>query len=331
MKNPILTPSLRAAASAALLTVSILWPAAARAQGSSASALPALSVATVGASRAEAESLKRARAAVQAKALGTAESDAAVAIALDVGRNDAFTIPGVDLAMVVIRPGEFAMGSANGDADEKPVTQVKLTQPYWLGKYEVTQGQWTAVMGTTPKRQRDKVNPQWPMSGKGANQPMYYVSYDEALAFCRKLTERERSAGRLPEGYVYTLPTEAQWEYACRAGTTGDYAGDLGSMAWYKYNSDYTTHVVGQKQSNAWGLHDMHGNVWEWCRDWYADKLPGGTVIDPVGAASGSVRVLRGGSWWYSAPSCRSAYRGRCGPGGRNDLLGFRLALSAVR
>ena len=219
------------------------------------------------------------------------------------------------------------MGSAHGESDEKPVTQVQLTQPFWLGKYEVTQGQWERVMGSTVQQQRDKVDPQWEMRGEGADHPIYYVSYDEALAFCQKVTASERAAGRLPEGYAYTLPTEAQWEYACRAGTTGDYAGNLDSMGWYGDNSGNTTHAVGQKQANAWGLYDMHGNVWEWCRDWYG-AYPGGTAADPSGAASGSDRVFRGGSWYFSAPYCRSAFRGRRSPGIRNSNLGFRLALA---
>ena len=150
------------------------------------------------------------------------------------------------------------------------------------------------------------------------------------MEFCRKLTTLVRSAGSLPEGYVYTLPTEAQWEYACRAGTTGDYAGDLQAMAWFTENAGGTTHVVATKQANAWGLYDMHGNVWEWCADWYADKLPGGSVSDSKGPASGSNRVNRGGSWWFDAAYFRSANRYGNSPGYRDGNLGFRLALSSV-
>ena len=138
-----------------------------------------------------------------------------------------------------------------------------------------------------------------PSRFKGANLPVEQVSYDEALAFCRKVTEQERAAGRLPEGYEYTLPTEAQWEYACRAGTTGNYAGNLDAMAWYSGNSGSTTHAVGGKQANGWGLNDMHGNVWEWCLDWYGNYA-GGRVTDPRGASSGSNRVGRGGGWNFS-------------------------------
>jgi formylglycine-generating enzyme required for sulfatase activity len=180
---------------------------------------------------------------------------------------------------------------------------------------EVTQGQWEALMGSNPS------------NFKGADLPVEQVSWTEAMEFCRKLTERERAAGRLPEGYAYTLPTEAQWEYACRAGTTGNYAGDLNSMGWYAHNSGNMTHHVGQKQANAWGLFDMHGNVWEWCLDWYS-IYPGGSVTDPIGPSSGTNRVNRGGSWSYTALSCRSATRSWYAPGTRLNTLGFRVALA---
>jgi formylglycine-generating enzyme required for sulfatase activity len=134
----------------------------------------------------------------------------------------------------------------------------------------------------------------------------------------------------LPVGYQYTLPTEAQWEYACRAGTAEPPAGDLDAMAWYVANSGSTSHPVGTKQPNAWGLFDMHGNVFELCADWYS-SYSGGMVTDPVGPASGSHRVLRGGCWYLDAAHCRSAYRDDLEPGGRNRDVGFRLALSSVR
>ncbi len=227
------------------------------------------------------------------------------------------TIPGLNLELLPIPAGSFAMGSTNGEADEKPVTQVQLTQPFWLGKTEVTQGQWERVMGSNPSA----------FKKAGANAPVEQVFYEDALAFCQKVTASERAAGRLPEGYAYTLPTEAQWEYACRAGTTGDYAGNLALLGWYSDNSGSTTHAVGQKQANAWGLYDLHGNVCEWCRDWFGN-YPGGTVTDPTGAASGTDRVLRGGCWFLTARNCRSASRFRFEPGLRYRDLGFRLALA---
>jgi formylglycine-generating enzyme required for sulfatase activity len=199
-----------------------------------------------------------------------------------------------------------------------------------LGATEVTQGQWEALMGSTVRQQRDKENSKWPLRGEGSEFPMYYVSWEEAMAYGRKLTERERAAGRLPEGYEYTLPTEAQWEYACRAGTTGPYAGDLAAMGWYDGNSGKTTHAVGQKRPNAWGLYDMHGNVSEWCHDWY-NRYPASSVTDPANASSGSARVHRGGSWSDTAARARSAYHFGYPPGYRVTHLGFRVALSAVR
>ena len=136
-----------------------------------------------------------------------------------------------------------------------------------------------------------------------------------------------RAAGRLPAGWTFTLPTEAQWEYACRAGTTGDYAGDLDAMAWYNMNSGSKTHEVGTKKANAWGLSDMHGNVLEWCADWYARYPSASSVTDPTGPSSGSLRVLRGGGWDDSAAIARPAIRRNNTPGYRYSILGFRLAL----
>jgi formylglycine-generating enzyme required for sulfatase activity len=221
--------------------------------------------------------------------------------------------------MVYIPAGEFMLGSDNHASDERPVTRVSHPRPFLLGKYEVTQGQYEVVMEANPSVFKQV----------GANAPVEGVSWNDAMAFCRKLTTRERAAGRLPADCEYTLPTEAQWEYACRAGTTGDYAGDLDEMAWYAGNSGRTTHAVGTKKPNAWGLYDMHGNVWEWCLDWRGD-YPGGSVTDPTGPLSGGRRVGRGGCWGNRADNCRSAFRGGSRPGVRGGHLGFRLALSAV-
>ena len=168
-----------------------------------------------------------------------------------------------------------------------------------------------------------------PSSFKGGQLPVETVSWDDAMEFCRKLTERERQAGRLPTGTIYTLPTEAQWEYACRAGTTGDNAGEVDAMAWYYKNSGAATHAVGTKRANAWGLHDMHGNVWEWCLDWYGPYF-GGRVTDPKGVPSGTLRVRRGGSWGDVAYSARSALRFISIPVTPNRSLGFLPARSSV-
>jgi formylglycine-generating enzyme required for sulfatase activity len=226
------------------------------------------------------------------------------------------------LLWVPPKPGDgFMMGSPTseeGRDNDETQHLVVFTKGFWLGKTEVTQAQWQELMGNNPS------------NFKGAELPVEEVSWDDAMAFCRKLTKRERVAGRLPEEYEYTLPTEAQWEYVCRAGSTGAYASDLDVIAWYWSNSEGTTHPVGTKQSNAWGFYDMQGNVWEWCADWYGD-YPNGSVTDPTGPSSGSLRVVRGGGWGLVAGGCRCADRGGNGPGGRNGVLGFRLALSLVR
>jgi formylglycine-generating enzyme required for sulfatase activity len=178
----------------------------------------------------------------------------------------------------------------------------------------------------------------FPIYGRGDDYPMYYVSWEEAVEFCRRLTDLERAAGRLPVGHVYRLPTEAEWEYACRAGSTtrfanGNAEADLDKIGWYGGNSGGTSHPVGMKLPNAWGLHDMHGNVWEWCLDWYGD-YPSDSVMDPRGTQSGSDRVLRGGSWGYGAAAdCRSAQRGSWLPSynlspDESSSLGFRVSLA---
>ena len=181
--------------------------------------------------------------------------------------------------------------------------QVKLTKGSYLGKYEVTQGQWEAVMGRNPSE----------FKNVGRDAPVEQVSWDDCQVFCRKL------------GVGFRLPTEAEWEYACRAGAKGPYAGDLDDMAWCGQNSGNTTHPVGLKKPNAWGLYDMHGNVAEWCHDWYGE-YPVGAVTDPTGPEAGQFRRNRGGSWGWGTGLCRSADR-NCGlPGHRIHFLGLRLA-----
>ncbi len=228
------------------------------------------------------------------------------------GKN--FSLEDPALAMIWVAPGSFLMSGTLSLGDD---TQVTLTRGYWLGRTEVTQGQWQEVMDYVPL----------PSFFKGSDRPVERIEWGTALLFCAKLNERERAAGRLPAGYEYTLPTEAQWEYACRAGTTGIHSGDLAAMAWDDANSGGETHPVAQQQPNAWGFYDMHGNVEEWCADWYGG-YPGGQVIDPAGAASGQFRVMRGGSWSVSAGACRSAFRGWTSPGSSRPSLGFRLALA---
>jgi formylglycine-generating enzyme required for sulfatase activity len=218
------------------------------------------------------------------------------------------------MRFVPILAGTFTMG----DADYGPAHEVTLTKPFELGVYEVTQEQYEQVMGKNPSK------------FMGSQNPVEQVSWDDAVEFCRKLssTPVEKKAG-----FVYRLPTEAEWEYACRAGTTtkysfGDSGSEWGDYAWYGQNSGRTTHPVGQKKPNAWGLYDMHGNVHEHCQDWYGDH-PSGSVTDPTGSASGNTRVLRGGH--YSTSPCPAAKRGRGdSPEYGYDYLGFRLVRTAV-
>jgi formylglycine-generating enzyme required for sulfatase activity len=192
-----------------------------------------------------------------------------------------------------------------------------------MSKYETTQEEYQTVMGNNPSYFTGDLKC-----------PVEQVTWYDATNYCGKLTAKERAVGRLPAGYEYRLPTEAEWEYACRAGTTTRFSyGDdpsytqLGEYAWYALNSGNTTHPVGVKKPNAWGLYDMHGNVWEWCGDWY-DPYPGGSVTDPRGPHTGSFRVDRGGGWYDGARRCRSAYR-RCEWADyRYGGMGFRLVLA---
>ena len=213
------------------------------------------------------------------------------------------------IEFVQIPAGQFQMGSTSSesDDDERPVTQVRISRGFWMGKYEVTQAQWQSVMGSNPSR----------FKNCGGDCPVEEISWGDVQEFIGKLNAR--SGGR-----PYRLPTEAEWEYAARAGTTEERYGDLDEIAWYDSNSGGTMHRVGEKAPNAWGLHDMLGNVWEWVQDWYG-SYPGGSVTDPTGPGSGSSRVARGASWYGNARFCRSANRNRGSPGNRFSILGFRL------
>ena len=187
-------------------------------------------------------------------------------------------------------PGDFKMG------EDGSAVKVTLSQGFWMCETEVTQGQWQSLMNTTPWKGEKYVK-------EGSKFPATYISHDDAIAYCERLTEQERKAGRLPVGWKYTLPTEAQWEYACRSGTGtkfsfGDNESSLVDYGWFEENADKKkeeyAHEVGLKKPNLWGLKDMHGNVGEWCADWYGGKLPGGR--DPVVLSKGSLRVVRGGA-----------------------------------
>jgi formylglycine-generating enzyme required for sulfatase activity len=246
------------------------------------------------------------------------------------------------------------------------LTQVTLTKGFWLGKTEVTVGQWKAVMGESlrdhvmamlkdetvydfggqQKKLREFMNfnpadPDRIMANENEELPMYFVSWDDAASFCKQLNMLEKSNGRLPDGYEYALPTEAQWEYACRAGTTTATYNILDSIAWYGANSKLNyvgkklgnsgagPRNAGEKKPNAWGLQDMPGNLWEWCYDTYG-PYTGGTVTDPTGPASGIGKVNRGGSWGSGANSERSAARASNPQPEKSAYRGFRVALRAM-
>ena len=191
--------------------------------------------------------------------------------------------------------------------NEQPLTRVRISRGYWLGKYEVTQAEWQAVMGA---------NPSW-FDECGPDCPVERVSWDDAQEFIRRLNGQSG-------GDRYRLPTEAEWEYAARAGTSGDRYGNVDVVAWYDGNSGDRMHPVGRKAPNAWGLYDMLGNVWKWVDDWQGDYT-GGSVTDPQGPGSGSKRVYRGGGWGGSARGCRAPIRFSVSPGLHGTILGFRL------
>jgi formylglycine-generating enzyme required for sulfatase activity len=221
---------------------------------------------------------------------------------------------GVKLDLALIEPGEFLMGSPEGEkgrGDEETQHAVKLTRAFHMGVTEVTQAQWMAVMRTTPGHFR------------GDALPVEQVSWDDARTFCDRLSQRT--------GSTYRLPTEAEWEYACRGGTTEARYGPLDEVAWHRGNSDGATHEVAGKRANGYGLYDMLGNVQEWCSDWHGPYAGSATgVRDPVGSGFGGARVLRGGSWRYDAETCRAAFRGNNYPSGRLDYVGFRVVTEGV-
>ncbi|MCR4572403.1 MAG: SUMF1/EgtB/PvdO family nonheme iron enzyme [Lentisphaeria bacterium] len=257
------------------------------------------------------------------------------------GENYIVTLkPDVEIKLIMVKAGSFMMGSENGFDGEKPVHKVTLTEDFWLGETEITQAQYEAVMGRNPSSLK-----------LGGNYPVENITWDDAMVFCGKLIE----ITELFSNYEFTLPTEAQWEYAARGGNKSkgyEYSGgdNLDSLGWCYENSGQNrlhdkdwkldnlaetvsdnrcaTHPVKQKNPNELGLYDMSGNVWEWCRDWYGE-YPTGAVVDPTGPSDGSKRVNRGGSWYVSATYCRSANRICFDPTYRSS--GFRVALVRVQ
>lgn len=219
----------------------------------------------------------------------------------------------VGMPFVLIPAGEFRMGSTSEDAveDERPVTEVKISRAFYLGKHEVTQKQWEKVMGTRPSY------------SKGCSDcPVEQVSWNDAQAFVRTLNGMDDSKR-------YRLPTEAEWEYAARGGTEGDrYSANTDAIAWYVENCNERPQKVGKKAPNGYGLYDMLGNVYEWVQDWKG-PYPGGSVTDPNGPARGKFRTMRGGSWETSAKSCRATHRFDAAQGFRFHAVGFRVLMEA--
>jgi formylglycine-generating enzyme required for sulfatase activity len=233
---------------------------------------------------------------------------------------------GVKMEMVLIPAGSFMMGDAAGEACERPVHKVTITKPFYIGKYLVTPEQWESVMGNNPSE------------FKGPKNPVENVNYKDCQAFLKKLEEKFG-----PTGAKFSLPTEAQWEYACRAGTTtryyfGDSEKDLDQYAWFAGHADRRTHPVGEKKPNAWGLYDMHGSVSQWCADCYGeDYYKASPANDPTGPAdkasaandptgsTGRPRVYRGGGYVDEASDCRAARRGKQSAHIPGSFLGFRV------
>lgn len=243
--------------------------------------------------------------------------------------------------MVWIPSGTFTMGSPATEAlrysFEGPQTLVTIGRGFWMGKFEVTQGEYLDVMGNNPSGFTGDLR-----------LPVEHVNWSDAVAYCTAMTQRERTAGRLPGGYVFRLPTEAEWEYACRAGTTTafhygqalrsgmanfeghlEYDASVGTIENPSGNYLGQTSTAGSYAPNAWGLYDMHGNVWEWCQDWWTPSLPGGSVTDPTGPQSGSDRLIRGAAYPYRALHLRSAYREGGPPDSRTGHVGFRIVLAS--
>ncbi len=244
--------------------------------------------------------------------------------------------PSANPGMVWVPAGTFTMGSPEAEPgrnpDEGPLTRVALSQAFWIGQCEVTQGEYLGLMGTNPA-----------VFLGDLNRPVENVSWQEATNYCFRLTARERAAGNLPRGFEYSLPTEAQWEYACRAGTTTATAlGGALSSTQANFDGRFPfngadpgpylerTAKAGSYVPNGWGLFDLHGNVNEWCRDWYAEQLPGANATDPQGPPEGIVRVVRGGCWDMRGNICRSACRLNGRPADRGEYLGFRVVLAPV-
>jgi formylglycine-generating enzyme required for sulfatase activity len=254
------------------------------------------------------------------------------------GTPSAHTVASINMEMIFCPPGTFMMGSPTTEAgrgNDENQHQVTLTNGFYLGKYEVTQAQYQTVMnGNSAGLNAD------PSQFKGSNRPVEKVFWEDAQIFLTQLNAIEQTAGRLPNGWKYVLPTEAQWEYACRAGTTTTYSwgNDINSsLANYNWdggsddgNDSKQTAEVGQYGANPWGFFDMHGNVQEWLKDWRGSYLTGAQA-DPEGPPSGSARIQRGGSWFHKGEHLRSAERSSAGLGANHSFMGFRVGFQVVQ
>lgn len=283
--------------------------------------------------------------AVRPSSIGTQDSRHSAPLPTKTGQGTFVGVKGGDereiggVKLCWCPPGRFTMGSPPGEVERRPgeeQVEVTMTKGFWVGKFEVTQGQWQHVVGKFPGKHT---------VGEGDDFPVYNINFAEAEEFCRKLTEKAHASGELPNEWQLRLPTEAQWEYACRAGTTtatsfGDrLSSKQANFQGTPYNgaeagpSLKRAAPIGSYPANAWGIHDMHGNVYEWCRDWSHAELPGGVDPDFYAARStatlnrdGTVsRIRRGGCWADNGWPCRSSFRARFEPERRSDHIGFRI------
>ena len=235
-----------------------------------------------------------------------------------------YTVPDLDLKMIWIPSGKFVMGSPKSEPghryEEEDLHQVIISRGFWIGQFEVTQTQFETITGGNPSTFKD---PQM---------PVHKVNWEDAMEFCETLTDRENSMNRMPDKWGFNLPTEAQWEYACRADTTtvfnfGNGAEELPQYGWFSDNSDGSPKTIGTKKPNPWGIHDLQGNVGEWCFDWYGKAYPDDGSVDPITKKGSAFKIFRGGTYTDISDRCRAAYRNRATPDTSNSWIGFRVVL----
>ncbi len=255
-------------------------------------------------------------------------------ISTDIVFKENFTIDLGDqntIDMIWVPAGKFTMGNLeNSNNTEKHQDEhahkVEITEGYWLSKYEITQKQWIYFMGSTILEQQKKQYKKWKIRGIGDTIPMYFISWEECIDFCKKLNIQEKK--QLPKNYQFSLPTEAQWEFAAK--NFSNTSVPLDSIAWYRSNSNKTIHPVGQKKPNKLGIHDLRGNLSEWCYDWYG-KYPLDSVINPTGPKNGERKVVRGGSWFGVAYNTQATTRFSDPPKNGYTSIGLRLALRKIK